>query len=226
MPNALAGRSSGRHAGSPSANVVGPSTRDAKLAGMATDDTAMTADASETADLDRDVWRPFVAAYADLDIDALLDIYSDDLIRASEPTGTAQDRTGFAHDMAGFFSSPVSRVTASGSSSASSSGSSVTALRQNVVCSGSSDHSPTARNAERSVPSTSLLASNRRAGGSSPTTTRHATRRPSSPLFRSSRDELLGVADASSRRAGAAPGPGTAPARRRRRVSARGSSGR
>ncbi len=93
-----------RHAGSPSANVVGAVDRDAKLAGMATDDTAVTAGASETVDLDRDVWRPFVAAYADLDIDALLDIYSDDLIRASEPTGTAQDRTAFAHDMAGFFS--------------------------------------------------------------------------------------------------------------------------
>lgn len=64
---------------------------------MATDDTdapAAIAGVPATAALDHDVWHPFVAAYATLDIDALLDIYAVDLIRSSEQAGTAQDRGG------------------------------------------------------------------------------------------------------------------------------------
>ena len=55
--------------------------------------------------LNGDIWRPFVAAYAKLDLDGFLALYADDVVRVGASRGVICDRAGMAEEMGAFFRS-------------------------------------------------------------------------------------------------------------------------
>jgi hypothetical protein len=55
------------------------------------------------AELNRDIWHPFVRSYADLDAAAFLALNSPDLMRASGTSGQVQDYAGYATELREFF---------------------------------------------------------------------------------------------------------------------------
>src|SRR5690242_1233301 len=60
-------------------------------------------------DLNRDIWRPFVAAYGALDIEAFLALNRTDLIRASGTAGQVHGYDEYAAQMREFFAKVAER---------------------------------------------------------------------------------------------------------------------
>jgi len=60
-------------------------------------------------ELNRDIWRPFVAAYGDLDIEAFLALHRADLIRISGTAGRVHGYDEYAGQMREFFATVTER---------------------------------------------------------------------------------------------------------------------